>query len=159
MSETPEHRSTRQEGRDDAAEARGPAVEPEVVEKEKKRVGKPDARFQIQEFFAGVARSTGPSYHPIFEKFEREHVTQFLEQTHQTDRDERQLRRGNQWFRLVYVAIAVLVFVFLTLLLLPDHAALYLEILKVLGIFGAGAAGGYGLRAYQDRLTSPSTDS
>lgn len=50
-------------------------------------------------------------------------------------------------------------FIFLTLLLLPDHAALYLEILKALGIFGAGAAGGYGLRAYQDRRPGSPRDS
>ena len=135
-----------------------PALEPEVVEKGKRRVDKADSRLQIQEIFASVARSSGPSYHPIFEKFEAEHVTQFLKQTHETDREERQLRRGSRWFSLGYVVIGVLIFVFLTLFLLPDHADLYLEILKVLGIFGAGAAGGYGLRAYQDRK-DPAADS
>ena len=69
------------------------------------------------------------------------------------------LRRGDLWFRLGYVLIGVIIFVFLTLFLLPDHAALYLEILKALGIFGAGAAGGYGLRAYQDRRPDQPRDS
>ena len=90
---------------------------------------------------------------------ESEHVSQFLAQTHETDREERQLRRGDRWFRLGYVLIGVAIFIFLTLLLLPDHAALYLEILKALGIFGAGAAGGYGLRAYQDRRSGSPRDS
>ena len=62
-------------------------------------------------------------------------------------------------FVSAYVSIGVAIFIFLTLLLLPDHAALYLEILKALGIFGAGAAGGYGLRAYQDRRPGSPRDS
>ena len=53
----------------------------------------------------------------------------------------------------------IIIFIFLTLFLLPEHAALYLEILKALGIFGAGAAGGYGLRAYQDRRPDQPRDS
>ena len=47
--------------------------------------------------------------------------------------------------------LGVSVFVFLTLLLLPEQARTYFEILKSLGIFAAGAAGGYGLRTYQER--------
>lgn len=137
-----------------------PALDPEVVGKEQPRADKADPRPQVfQEIVASFARSSGPVYHPIFEKFESEHVSQFLTQTHETDREERQLRRGDRWFSLGYVSIGVAIFIFLTLLLLPDHAALYLEILKALGIFGAGAAGGYGLRAYQDRRPGSPRDS
>lgn len=139
---------------------RDPALDPEVVGEDRPRAGKTDSSPRVfQEIFASFARSSGPAYHPIFEKFESEHVSQFLAQTHETDREERQLRRGDRWFRLGYVLIGVLIFLFLTWFLLPDHAALYLEILKALGIFGAGAAGGYGLRAYQDRRPDQSRDS
>ena len=159
MNQTPQPPSTRPEDGDEAAKAQEPALDPEVVEKGKQRVGKSESRLQVQEIFASVARSSGPAYHPIFEKFESQHVSQFLTQTHEADREERQLRRGNRWFRLGYAVIGVCIFVFLTWFLLPAHADLYLEILKVLGIFGAGAAGGYGLRAYQDRRPDRSGDS
>ena len=95
----------------------------------------------------------------IFDKFESGHVSQFLDQAHEAGREERQIRREDRRFRFGYVLIGVGIFVFLTWFLLPDHAALYLEILKALGIFGAGAAGGYGLRAYQERSPDPSRDS
>ena len=93
----------------------------------------------------------GPAYHPLFDKFESEHITQFLSQTHDEDQQEQQIRKSNRWFRLGYVVIGVLVFVFLTWFLLPAHPDLYLEILKVIGIFAAGIGGGYGIRAYQER--------
>lgn len=138
---------------------RDPSLDPEVVGTAP-RTGKADSRPQVLEkFAASFARSSGPAYHPIFDKFEPEHVSQFLERTHEADRDERNFRRGDRWFRFGYVLIGVLIFLFLTWFLLPDHAALYLEILKALGIFGAGAAGGYGLRAYQDRRPDQSRDS
>jgi hypothetical protein len=75
-----------------------PTLDPEVVGKEQPRAGKSDSRPQVlQELVASFARSSGPAYHPIFE--------------------------------------------------------------KALGIFGAGAAGGYGLRAYQDRRPDQPRDS
>ena len=79
----------------------------------------------VQQVFSSLAISrTGPSYHPIFGKFEPEHVA--------------------------YALMGLGVFVFMTLFLLPGHSSLYIEILKGLGIFAAGAAGGYGLKAYRD---------
>ena len=105
----------------------------------------------VQQVFSGLAISrTGPSHHPIFDKFEPEHVSQFLSQAHEQEQDEHRLERFKRWFRLAYALVGVGVFVFLTLLLLPEHSSLYIEILKGLGIFAAGAAGGYGLRAYRD---------
>ena len=140
-------------------ETRDPPLDPEVVGSEQ-RADKADSHPAVfQEFVASVARSSGPAYHPIFDKFESGHVSKFLDQTHEAGREERQIRREDRRFRFGYVLIGVGIFVFLTWFLLPDHAALYLEILKALGIFGAGAAGGYGLRAYQERSPDPSRDS
>ena len=39
----------------------------------------------FQQLFARFTRTSGPAYHPIFDKFEGEHVTQFLSQSHQSD--------------------------------------------------------------------------
>lgn len=108
------------------------------------------ATFIASALEASFARS-GSAYHPIFDKFESEHVTRFLAQVHEQDIGELQLRRSNRWFRLVYFLVGVAVFGFLTFFLLPDRADLYFEILKGLGIFAAGGAGGYGLKVYQDQ--------
>ena len=112
-------------------------------------------RETVDAFLASVsgvslARSD-PAHHPIFDKFESEHVTRFLGQIHELDIGELQLRGSSRWFRLVYCLVVVAVFVFLTFFLLPDRADLYFEILKGLGIFVAGGAGGYGLKVYQDQ--------
>lgn len=150
MKETPQAQPTAPEDSDVTTTAPGqdqPVLDPEVVGGKRQQ----RASLQIQEFVAGFAKRSGPAYHPIFEKFESQHVSQFLTQAREEDREERQFRGGNRWFRLGYVGISVGVFLFLTLFLLPDHSALYLELLKVLGAFGAGIAGGYGLRAYQER--------
>ena len=103
----------------------------------------------VQEIVAGFSRS-GPAYHPVFDRFGPEHVTQFLKQTHEQDIGEQQLRKSNRWFRFAYVLSGIFVFVFLTMFLLPDQADLYLRILEYFGVFAAGIAGGYGLKAYQD---------
>ena len=71
-----------------------------------------------------------PTHHPLFDKFELEHVTQFLTNAHDVDRNRVRFLRSNRWFHLVYTLIGVSVFVFLTLLLLPEQARTYFEILK-----------------------------
>ena len=125
-----------------------PVRTPEVVEDERRNSG---AESTLQDVVASFFQGSSATYHPIFDKFQTEHVTQFLDQTSEADTQERQLRRTDRWFRLVYVLLATAIFVFLTLYLLPDHAALYIEILKSLGIFGAGVAGGYGIKTYQEQ--------
>ena len=92
---------------------------------------------------------SGPVFHPVFEKFEREHVTQLLENSFERERAEQKARSSDRWFRLTYVALVAGLFVFLTLLLLPNNTDLYFQILQGLGLFLAGFAGGYGVRSYQ----------
>lgn len=124
---------------------------PEIVDGEHATAG---ADNPLQDVAASFFRSGSPAYHPVFDKFQPEHVTQFLDHTYQADTQERRLRRSDRWFRLAYVVLATAVFAFLTLYLLPEHSALYIDILKSLGIFGAGVAGGYGFRTYQDQRSN-----
>lgn len=103
----------------------------------------------VQETFMGAVRS-GPTFHPIFDKFESQHVTQFLQDASESDADRRKMERGNRWFRLVYVAIGVAIFCVLTWTLLPEHSDLYFQLLQGAGIFIAGLLGGYGIRSHQE---------
>lgn len=75
---------------------------------------------------------------------------QFLSQACERAQDERWLARSNRWFQLACVMTGIGIFVFWTLLLLPDHSSLYLETLAGFGIFAAGIASGYGLKAHRD---------
>ena len=104
----------------------------------------------VQEMFMGAVRS-GPVYHPIFDKFEPQHVTQFLEDASESDAAKHKMRMGNRWFRLAYVGTAVTMFIFLTIYLLPEHSDLYFQLLQGLGIFAAGLAGGYRIKSYQEK--------
>ena len=110
MNETPEAQPTAPEDSDvTAAQGQdGPVLDPEVVGGKRQQRAIP----QIQEFVAAFAKRSGPAYHPIFEKFESQHVSQFLTQVREEDREERQFRGGNRWFRLGYVGISVGVFLF-----------------------------------------------
>lgn len=102
----------------------------------------------VKEIIMGSIHSRH-SVHPLFDKFESRHVTQFLEQSFESDVARRDASRSDRWFRLLYVGLGVGVFAFLTALLLPDRSDLYLRVLQGIGAFGAGLAAGYGIRAYQ----------
>ncbi|MDD9858213.1 MAG: hypothetical protein OXU96_09235 [Gammaproteobacteria bacterium] len=86
----------------------------------------------------------GFSHHPVFDKFEPQHVTQFLTNTHKN-------QSADRWFRLVYTLIGVAVFIMLTWFLLPQWADIYFDILMYAGIFTAGGAGGYGLKSWRSQ--------
>ena len=96
-------------------------------------------------------RRSGPAFHPIFDRFQAEHVTQFLEHSRDRERDDYQLKRGGRWFRLAYALCGIGLFVFLTVILMPRHSDLYFKLLQGVGLFVAGVAGGYGLKTYRDR--------
>lgn len=105
------------------------------------------------EIIMSTVRSS-PSFHPLFDKFEARHVTQFLNQSFESDAAKHRALRGDRWFRLAYVILGVGVFAVLTLLLLPSRSDLYLQILQGIGLFGSGLAVGYSLRAYQDKRSA-----
>ena len=71
---------------------------PEVVEDGHRNPGTENA---LQDVVAGFFQGSSAAYHPIFDKFQTEHVTQFLKHTAEADTQERQLRRSDRWFRLV----------------------------------------------------------
>ncbi len=109
------------------------------------------ARAVVGQLVAGVTRPSEPTHHPLFDKFESAHVTQFLNHAHELENADRKFQRGNRWFKLLYTLVGVGVFVFLSVWLLPEQSDLYLEILKGLVFVVAGAGGGYGLKAYRDQ--------
>lgn len=87
----------------------------------------------------------------MVDKVQPSQLTQILENAAMNDKDLARRQASDRWFRLVYVLLGVGFLVFLSLLLLPEQSDLFLKILQGLGLFLAGAAGGYGLKSYQSR--------
>ena len=138
--------------------------EPESAER---RRGVPDREGQQRENFPSVeiSKSTeailesivmrsGPERHPVFDKFEPEHVTQFLDNSYKLESAEGNFRRGGRWFIFLLISLAVAVFVFLTIFLVPDHLDVYTEILKIILAFLGGMGAGYGVKTYRERRES-----
>lgn len=123
-------------------------------DREREAASPPAVIRQIERIFAGRIVQPASVHHPLFDKFEPEHVTQFLGNSHAIDMDKQRHRREGSWFRLGYALIFVAVFIFLTVYLLPDYSDIYFEILKGVAAFAAGFAGGYGFKAYRDRRQS-----
>lgn len=99
---------------------------------------------------SGVVR-TGPGYHPVFDEFESQHVTQFLENMHTEDVDERNFRRDGRRIVFSLVFLVIFVFIFLTIFLLPSHRDIYFEIVKIAFTFLGGMGVGYGIQTYREQ--------
>ena len=88
--------------------------------------------------------------HPLVEKFTPEHITKFLDYSHEETKRQLTLRSSNRWFTLAFILICLIFFGFLIVFLADQHSAILLDILKVLTGFLGGLGGGYGLKAYLD---------
>ncbi len=68
----------------------------------------------MMQMFSG---SAGPVSHPLFEKFTEGHIDKFLDYSQKDDQNKFYFHSSNRWFRLVYVIIAVTVFLFIVIFL------------------------------------------
>ena len=100
---------------------------------------------------SSIFAQSGGGYHPIFEKFESVHVSQFLKNKSEKDAATRRLASTDRNYQLIYFFTGVGFLVFLTFLLLPDNKELFIDIVALLGSFIAGGFGGFGLHAYKSK--------
>ena len=105
---------------------------------------------EMSAFFA----QSGQRYHPIFDKFESEHVSQFLKNSHDLDAATRRQLSTDRFFRFAYFFFIVGLLVFLTIFLLPDNREIFVDILKAVSFLTAGGLGGYGYGFYKYRSES-----
>lgn len=116
----------------------------------------PDSKVTVErteEITASFARF-GAVHHPVFDKMTPEHVTMFLEHSHEHERDNYKYKKSDRWFFLVYFMLVIGIFMFLTVYLLPNDRDLYMEILKLVGAVAVGGFGGYGVKAWLDQRRS-----
>ncbi len=98
-----------------------------------------------------VLRSSFRPPHPVYDKFEREHVSAWLDYNRAGDREEFELKKSARKYHLAYVIIGALVFMFLVWFLMPGHADLITQILQIGVSVGGGFGLGYGYRAFRER--------
>ncbi len=89
--------------------------------------------------------------HPVYDKFEREHVTAWLEYNRAADKEEFELKKSARRYHLAYVIIGAVVFMFLVWFLMPGHADLITLIIQIGVSVGGGFGLGYGYRAIRER--------
>ncbi|HET55671.1 MAG TPA: hypothetical protein ENN33_10705 [Ignavibacteria bacterium] len=89
--------------------------------------------------------------HPLFDKFNENHIDKFLDYTQRDDDNLFKLKSSNRWFVLVYTLLVIAVFLFLVVFLLPTDKEMFLDLVKILVAFGGGVGSGYGLKSYLDR--------
>jgi hypothetical protein len=122
-----------------------------IPDRDEEESGTPSPPRIIRQMMAmfGVGPGGRP-HHPVFDKFEPEHVDKFLEHSHREDMERLRIRRTGRWFALVYVLLAVIAFGWLVVVLLPENKDLLAEFLKMGVAFAGGVGGGYGLKSYQE---------
>ena len=107
----------------------------------------PRVREMMAMFGVGPGRR---AYHPVFDKFEPEHVDKFLDHSHAEDLERLRIRRQGRWFGLLILVVALFALAWLVNTLLPENKDLLAEFLKIGVAFAGGVGGGYGLRTYQE---------
>lgn len=68
---------------------------------------------------AFIAQS-GRRYHPVFDKFGPEHVSQFMKNSHERDTATRRQLSTNRNYAFAYFVVIVGIFIFLAVFLLPE---------------------------------------
>lgn len=123
--------------------------DPEVVEELEEDLPAPPTiiRQMMAMFGFGLG---GRAFHPVFDKFEPEHVDKFLDHSHEEDLERLRIRRQDRWFFLIYAVIGLGFLGWLIWALLPNDKDLLAEILKLGIAFAGGVGGGYGLKSYQE---------
>ena len=92
----------------------------------------------------------GRAFHPVFDKFEPEHVDKFLDHSHEEDIERLRIQGQSRWFNLIYVLLGLTSLGWLIWVLLPNDKDLLAEILKLAIAFAGGVGSGYGLKSYQE---------
>jgi hypothetical protein len=112
-----------------------------------------DAPPQMRRVMMGLMQASvgGRLSHPVFEKFNEEHIHKYLDYIQRDDDNEFKLKTSSRWFSLAYVIFGLSVFVFLVVFLLPNEKALLVDIFKILAAFLGGLGSGYGLKASLDK--------
>jgi len=105
----------------------------------------PDIRRDMQKI-TGIFAS-GSMGNPIARKVTAEHIDKVLDHNEAENRREFQYRGAGRWFALAYVLISVVVFFLFAWMFGRSDPELFKLVLTYVATFGAGFAGGWGVKA------------
>ena len=108
----------------------------------------PEMKRIIQSF---SMRAISGVHNPIYNKINEEHIAKIIQYSRDDEQDNYNLKRTNRYFTLGYTILAVAIFIFLIIFLMPRDMELLTEILKVLVLVGAGIGGGIGIKSYLEK--------
>jgi hypothetical protein len=95
--------------------------------------------------------SKGTFGHPLFDKFNADHINKFLDGIQKDDNHAFELKRSNRIYHLIYTILGVGVLIFLIIYLLPVDKELLTDILKAIIVFAGGVGSGFGLKTRLDK--------
>ena len=130
-----------------AAEPQPESAEPSIHEDNTRPPGA--ALRKVAHFVAHIGPQA-PRHHPLVDKIEPRHLDKVLDILLEYASENMRGRREGRRLRTAVSLSGLAAFTAITLYLAPEHGDIYLEILKIVGAFAAGAAGGYGFKAYRD---------
>jgi hypothetical protein len=100
--------------------------------------------------FMSIGRFPGSFLSPLESKINEKHIDKILDIKGKYEdnifRDTQSARK----FHLIYILVAVALFIFLTLFLVSNDKDLFKEIIKLFIIFVGGFGAGYGIKSYKD---------
>ncbi len=88
---------------------------------------------------------SGHISNPLFEKLSSDHISELIKMQSTDDEHQHSLEIKKQNSIRFYVVVFVIVFIFLIVYLSAKNSDLLIEILKTIGLLGAGFLGGYGI--------------
>jgi hypothetical protein len=132
------------EGSPDQPDQAAPLKEPEVLKELPPGLRKAVESFSLQAF-------SGPVFHPALAKINERHIDKVLDQADKDSERNFQDSQSSRKYRLIVTIIILIFLAGMTVFLVQADKELYKHVLNLLLPFLAGLAGGYGLKAYQDR--------
>lgn len=121
-------------------------LEPEILESLPPEVRKAVESISLRAFSGSV-----PVFNPIYKKINESHIDKILDQSDKDSQRDFDSAASDRKYHLVYITVVLVFLAGMTVFLVRADKELYKEVLKLFLPFLAGIAGGYGLKAYQDR--------
>ncbi len=98
-----------------------------------------------------VSSVLGSRQNSIASKINESHIDKILDLTGKNDERSFSDNKESRKYHLIYTVVGAVVFIFLTIFLANNNAALYTEILKLMAVFAGGFGGGFGVKSYLDK--------
>jgi len=130
------------EGDSQEKKENGSPLEPEILGK---------LSPEIRRVFESFVAYSGPIPNPLFKKITEAHIDKVLDLSEKDSERDYEDAKSTRKYGLVYVIIILIFLGAMTVFLVNADKELYKQVLNALLPFLAGLAGGYGLKAYQDR--------